>query len=205
MRSLRILVALIVLLAAAAAAVVYSGVYDVSAAAPEEPWVARLLDTAKDRAIEKRVAEMPPPPPLTDPSQVTVGQLDFAEMCVTCHGAPGVPKSEIGMGLNPDAPDLKDEARGASPQHLFWVIKNGIKMTGMPAFGLTHSDAEIWSMVAFLKQLPQMDAAQYAASLKAASPASPPAGPVSPPAGPVSPPAATPPASPPASSASPPG
>jgi mono/diheme cytochrome c family protein len=197
MRSLRILVALIVLLAAAAAAVVYSGVYDVSAAAPEEPWVARLLDTAKDRAIEKRVAEMPPPPSLTDPSQVTEGQLDFAEMCVTCHGAPGVPKSEIGMGLNPDAPDLKDEARDSSPQHLFWVIKNGIKMTGMPAFGLTHSDAKIWSMVAFLKQLPQMDAAQYAASLKAASPASPPA------PTPVSPPAATPPASP--SSAPPPG
>jgi mono/diheme cytochrome c family protein len=181
MRSIRILVALIVLLAAGAAGVIYTGVYDVSAAQPETPWVARLLDQAKDRSIERRLADVPAPPALNDPAAIRIGLVHFNEMCVTCHGAPGVPRSEAGMGLNPDAPDLKDVAREASPQRLFWVIKNGIKMTGMPSFGMTHSDDKIWAMVALLKQLPGLDPAAYAARLKDLTAEAAPAAPAAPP------------------------
>jgi mono/diheme cytochrome c family protein len=163
MRSIRILIALIVLLAAAAAGFAYSGIFDVSAAVAEPAWRARLFDTIKDRSIDRRAAVLPAAPPLGDPQLIRTGLVHFTEMCVVCHGAPGVPKSEIGMGLNPDPPDLAHEAAEQSPVRLFWVLKNGIKMTGMPAFGLTHSDEQLWAMVAFLKQLPKLSPRQYAA------------------------------------------
>jgi mono/diheme cytochrome c family protein len=169
MRAIRILLALIILLALAAAGVVYSGAYDVSAANPEPAWRARLFETVKDRSIDRRAAEQQAAAPsLTDPERIRTGVVHFNEMCVTCHGAPGVPKSEIGMGLNPDPPDLAHEGEEQAPGRLFWVLKNGIKMTGMPAFGMTHTDDQIWAMVAFLKQLPKIDAQRYAAMLQEA-------------------------------------
>ncbi len=72
------------------------------------------------------------------------------------------------MGLNPDPPDLAHEGAEQAPERLFWVLKNGIKMTGMPAFGMTHTDDQIWAIVAFLKQLPRLNPQQYAAMLKEA-------------------------------------
>ncbi|MBV8202823.1 MAG: cytochrome c [Acidobacteria bacterium] len=168
MRSIRILVAVIVLLAVGAAGFAYSGMFDVAAAVPEPQWRQRLFETVKDRSIDRRIAALPAAPPLGDPQQVRTGLIHFNEMCVTCHGAPGVPKSEIGVGLNPDPPDLQHEGAEQSPVRLFWVLKNGIKMTGMPAFGTTHTDEQLWSMVAFLKQLPKLNPEQYAAMLKEA-------------------------------------
>jgi len=176
MRSIRILIALIVLLAAGAAGFAYSGIFDVSAAVAEPAWRARLFEIVKDRSIDRRVAALPAAPPLGDPQLIRTGLIHFSEMCVGCHGAPGVPKSEIGMGLNPDPPNLAHEGAEQAPARLFWVVKNGIKMTGMPAFGMTHTDEQIWSMVAFLKQLPKLTAQQYAAMAQEAGVHPPPAG-----------------------------
>jgi mono/diheme cytochrome c family protein len=166
MRSIRILVALIVLCAAGAAAFVLSGSYDVAAASPEPAWRARIFTELKDRAIDRRASELGAPPPLADEALVRSGLAHFNEMCIGCHGAPGIPRSEIGVGLNPPAPDLAGEVQEATPGRLFWVVKNGIRMTGMPAFGPTHTDAQIWAMVAFLEQLPKLDAQRYGAMLK---------------------------------------
>jgi len=164
-----VLVALIVLLAAVGLGFVYSGIYDISAATSEPKWRARLFETVKDRSIDRRVADLRvTAPPLSDPKTIRTGLTHFAEMCVTCHGAPGVPKSEAAMGLSPDPPDLAHEGAEQSPVRLFWVLKNGIKMTGMPGFGMTHTDDQIWAIVAFLKQLPRLDPQQYAAMLKEA-------------------------------------
>ena len=82
-------------------------------------------------------------------------------MCEECHGAPGVERSEMGKGLYPRGPKLLWAAKEDSPSELFWITKNGIKMTGMPAFGPTHSDEEIWAIVAFVKKLPGIDSAFY--------------------------------------------
>ena len=84
-------------------------------------------------------------------------------MCVTCHGSPGTPASEIGQGLSPYPPELANETLEASDAELFWVIKNGIRMTGMPAFGLTHEDEDLWAVVAFLKTLPRLSQQEYQA------------------------------------------
>jgi mono/diheme cytochrome c family protein len=85
----------------------------------------------------------------------------FKEMCTPCHGAPGKERGVIGKGLQPPAPDLSGAAQHWKRAELFWVVKNGIKMTGMPAFGPTHSDDEIWLVVAFLQRLPNVNSAEY--------------------------------------------
>jgi hypothetical protein len=82
-------------------------------------------------------------------------------MCATCHGAPGLERSEIGKGMNPRPPDLADVAAEWTDRELFWITSNGIKLAGMPGFGLTHSDGEIWGIVAFLRRLENMSAAEY--------------------------------------------
>ena len=84
--------------------------------------------------------------------------------CANCHGAPGVNWAKFSEGLHPDPPDLKEVVGELSPAQLFWVIRNGINMTGMPSFAQAGAnDDEIWSMVAFLKKLPTVSEADYKA------------------------------------------
>jgi mono/diheme cytochrome c family protein len=90
-----------------------------------------------------------------------MGVEHFAAHCAVCHGGPGVPKGHIGKGLYPVPPDLAQASKHLSDAEMFWVIKNGLKMTGMPSWA-DHSDEEIWATVAFLKKLPAMTPEEYA-------------------------------------------
>jgi len=96
-------------------------------------------------------------PSMNDASTLDEGLDHYKENCVVCHGAPGVQSSEIGKGLNPPAPVLDTPVvQNLSDGELFWTIKNGIRMSGMPAFGPTHSDEELWHIVSFVRHLPQL-------------------------------------------------
>lgn len=86
----------------------------------------------------------------------------YDSMCAGCHAAPGVEAGVVAQGLLPEPPELVEEAAEWSAPELFWITKHGVRMTGMPAFGPTHSDQEIWDVVAFLGHLPGMSAAEYA-------------------------------------------
>ena len=143
----------------------YSGIYDVSATQPDNAVMRWLLVTARNRSIERRAAEITAPP-LDDPKLIQEGFEHYHEMCTGCHLAPGVDSSEIREGLNPKPPVLAEVVSGSSPARLFWVIKHGVKMTAMPAWGTSHSDQMIWAMVAFLERLPNMTPAQYQAMEK---------------------------------------
>lgn len=167
MKCFSVILALLVLLLAAAAVFVYSGAYNVSAISRESNWLAWLLRTAREQSVHRN-AEGIIPPPLSNPELVRLGFRHYDEMCVICHGAPGIAPGEAHDGLNPKPPHLDQAAKAMSPAELFWVVKNGIKMTGMPAWGPTHSDELIWAMVAFVRQLPEMNAAQYLALRKQA-------------------------------------
>ena len=105
-----------------------------------------------------------PPGSLDDAALVHAGARAFSELgCTNCHGGPGVRPAKFSEGLNP-APNLKAVVKVLPPQQLFWVVKNGIKMTGMPSFGVTTPpvpDQEIWAIVAFLKQLPSVSDADF--------------------------------------------
>lgn len=95
-----------------------------------------------------------------DSEAVASGLSHYAGMCVRCHGGPGVQPEEFAQGLNPPAPLLDRAAEKYSAGDLFWITKHGIRMTGMPAFGETHSDDDIWKIVAFVNELPKLTAQQ---------------------------------------------
>ena len=81
-------------------------------------------------------------------------------MCSECHLAPGVKRTEISQGLYPRAPELRRKTT-LTPAEQFWVVKHGIKMTGMPAWGVTHDDDLLWDVVAFVRKLPELTKEQY--------------------------------------------
>ena len=138
----------------------YSGLYDVSATTPHSGAVSWLLSTTSHASVERRSQGIDVPE-LDDIALALAGINDFDSMCVGCHGAPGKEPEAIGKGLNPAAPDLAESAMEMQPAELFWVTKNGIKMTGMPAWGNTHSDDELWPLVALITRLPNLDADAY--------------------------------------------
>lgn len=144
-----------------AGAVIYAGVYDVAATAPHWRATAWLLETARTRSIKAQAAGIAVPPGLDDPAKVIIGIEHYAAHCAICHGAPGVPKGDIAQGLYPPPPDLAKTAPLYTPAELFWTVKHGIKMTGMPAWS-DHSDDELWATVGFLEKLPGMREQDYA-------------------------------------------
>jgi mono/diheme cytochrome c family protein len=167
MKILLTVVATLAILAALCVAFVYSGVYDVAATAPDSGLVAWALEATQHASIERRSEEIEVPP-LDRPEQLSEGLIHYHEMCVTCHGAPGVPASEVGKGLNPFPPELVEEAGEEEPGELYWIVKNGVKMTGMPAFGPTHSDEQLWAIVAFMRRMPEMSPEEYAQAVQEA-------------------------------------
>ena len=140
---------------------IYAGAYDVAATAPHWPVTSWLLATARTRSFKTHAAGIALPPGFDDPAMVIVGVGHFAAHCAVCHGAPGVPKGDIAHGLYPPPPDLARTATLYSPAELFWIVKHGIKMSGMPAW-TDHSDEELWATVAFLKKLPGISEQDYA-------------------------------------------
>lgn len=154
-------IAMIAILVIAAGAVIMSGAYDVAATRPHSGLTHWILTTAMRHSVTNRATQSGKPMPVTEELAVR-GFGDFDEMCVTCHGAPGKERGEIGKGLNPPPPDLATAARRWSDAELFWIIKNGVRMTGMPAFGKTHDDQRIWALATIVRQMPDMTAERYA-------------------------------------------
>ncbi len=140
----------------------YAGVYNVSANYSDNAAAAWFLSTAMDSSV-RRHARGIKAPPLNDPAMIRAGLAHYRDMCAQCHGAPGVPVGELGKGLNPKPPRLTDAAEEWKPNELFWVTKHGVRMTGMPAWGVTHSDKIIWDIVAFMEKMPSMSPAEYRA------------------------------------------
>lgn len=168
MKILSTIVLVIVLAAMGIAGFAHSGFYDASATSTHSGFVNWFLSTTSHASIERR-AKMIEVPDLDDEALVLAGINDFDSMCTSCHGAPGKGPEAVGQGLNPPAPDLAEEATELTPAELFWVTKNGIRMTGMPAWGVTHGDDAIWPVVAFMTQLPGLDAVGYQEMLAAAA------------------------------------
>lgn len=151
-------------------AFVYSGVYPVGADDTHTRLIHWLLETLRERSIARAAAPISVPP-LDDPDLLLAGGPDYNEMCAQCHLTPGRTETDLSVGLNPAPPNLaapdgdhRHEPTGngtTSARRQFWIIKHGIKASGMPALGPTHDDKRIWAMVAFLQRLPELTPAQY--------------------------------------------
>jgi mono/diheme cytochrome c family protein len=154
------LVTAIVVAAVIGLGVVESGVYNVAATEPHQALTESILSSMMGNSVRHHASDVALSPTYRNPD-LDEGFEHFQAMCVACHGAPGVEKNEIGEGLNPPAPDLTKTVSNLSPREVFWILKNGIKMTGMPAFGPTHSDEKLWNITAFVERLPDMTREQY--------------------------------------------
>jgi mono/diheme cytochrome c family protein len=154
-----VLVGVLVALAAAGL-FLWSGAFNVAATQPPGRLEKAVARYAVDRSIARR-ASGAKNPLSSSPEVLREGLSHYRENCLGCHGAPGVDAAEYGQGLNPAAPDLTLPRVQENPDgQLYWIVANGIRMTGMPAFAPTHREEEIWMIVAFLRHLPEISAAE---------------------------------------------
>ena len=140
----------------------YSGYVNVGATVQHNTLSNWLLTTTMQKSVKRHAQDLNTVvPELGDHALILVGAENYDAMCATCHAPPGQSPSALAEGLNPVPPNLQESGEHMSAKELFWVTKHGIRMTGMPAWGLTHSDEELWSVVAFMKTLPNLGPEEY--------------------------------------------
>jgi mono/diheme cytochrome c family protein len=142
-----------------AAAFVSSGAYNIGADDHHTKPVLRIIEQLRNRSVAVRARDIEAPN-LQDPSRIAAGAQHYAALCISCHLAPGVTKSDIRPGLYPHPPNLA-EADMVDAQRAFWTVKHGIKMSAMPAWGKSLDDGAIWDIVAFIRQMPTMSEETY--------------------------------------------
>lgn len=152
---------------------IYSGAYNVSQLSSHKGITEWAVETTMERSVEKRSDGIVLPENLIDSLNLTTGFNHYNEMCIGCHGAPGMDPAEVVKGLYPEPPLLHNlqeaendnetnEETDEETREFFWIIKNGVRMTAMPAFGPTHSDQKIWAITAFVSHtLPDLSAQDF--------------------------------------------
>jgi mono/diheme cytochrome c family protein len=153
--------AMVVLAGLGGIAAVYSGAYNVAATEEHVSFVRWALDTNMQNSVEREARGVTQPQSFT-PEMVAEGASAYKAMCQHCHAGVGVERSSWASGMRPRPPHLSEAATHWEPNEVFWLVKHGVRMTGMPAFGSTHDDQAIWSIVAFVKALPAMTPERYA-------------------------------------------
>ena len=148
----------------------YSGYFPMGADVPHNQLTHKLLETLRENSIARAARDIEVPADLNTSERLLAGGADYNDMCAGCHLKPGKTESDLSIGLYPSPPNLATiavegdgdaENDNAGTKRHFWIIKHGIKASGMPAWGPTHDDERIWNMVAFLKRLPDLSADQY--------------------------------------------
>ncbi len=163
MRTLLILAGLAVLAAAGSALFVYSGVYNIAATEQHIRPVYWLMEATMRRSVKQR-AEKIAVPPLDDRRVIERGLRVYRMHCIQCHGAPGVAPDAFALGLTPVPANLALTAREwKAPAELYWVVKYGIKMSGMPAWEFRLAENDLWAVVAFVNALPGFAPHEYRA------------------------------------------
>jgi mono/diheme cytochrome c family protein len=146
-------------LAIGGAAFIGSGVYDIGADDHHTKVTLTIIEQLRERSIAARSNSIEAHY-VEDPVHIADGAKHYSALCVGCHLAPGVTQSEIRRGLYPHPPNLAQEELQQS-QRAFWIIKHGIKMSAMPAWGKTLDDAAVWDTVAFIRKMPDMTPETY--------------------------------------------
>jgi mono/diheme cytochrome c family protein len=152
-----------------AAAVVLGGVYDIAAIYQHTQPVYTVLHLAMKQSVRRRSAAIEPPA-LDDAALVARGFPLYQDHCAPCHGAPGVAPAAFGKGMNPLPPNLVETGREWPARDIYWVVENGIRMTGMPAWKFRFSEEELWAVTAFVQGLPALSPRDYAEMDRRAGP-----------------------------------
>ena len=163
------LLTLAVAVLAGAFAVVWGGLYDTAATQQHFQPVYSMIERAMRQSVRLRARAVEVPPMLDAPQLIARGAGCFRDRCVVCHGAPGVAQSPFGQSMQPLPGPLMDAAHRWKPRELYWLTRNGIRMSGMPAWQFHLSDEDLWAVVAFLQKLPELSPREYAQSADPAS------------------------------------
>lgn len=151
---LHILIGVAIGLAVVAPLIVYafvkSGLYDVAASRRHTKFTQWITHETMIHSVRRNAAHLSPPA-WTSGAQLVAGYCAYETHCVACHGAAAVARQQWVSGMEPQPPYLLDVTEKFTPAQLFWIAKNGIKMTSMPAWGDSMSDRQIWNVVAWLE------------------------------------------------------
>lgn len=146
--------------------VITRGLYDVGATTQHTQPVFGLLETTMKYAVRVRAADIVPPP-LSQPGVIARGAACYRDHCVQCHGGPGVAPGPVGMSMQPLPGPLLDAARRWHAREIYWITRHGIRMSGMPAWGMRLSEEDIWAVVGFIERMPELSPADYGAQMAA--------------------------------------
>ena len=154
---------------AIAAHVLWIGLYDISATDQHLAPTYWVLDAGMRRSVKLR-AKAIDVPQLDQPQQNRRGLALFRQHCAQCHGAPGVAPEPFALGMMPAPSNLVHTARQWTSAEIFWVVKEGLKMTGMPAWKHRMTDDDMWAVVSFLRELPKLSPDEYRSRKSALEP-----------------------------------
>jgi mono/diheme cytochrome c family protein len=158
--AIRTITILLMLGIVAAAGFVYLGIYNVAATEQHTRPVYTLLEYAMRKSVMRRASPIQAPD-LPDEQRARAGLVHYRAHCARCHGAPGVAPEPFSFGMTPTPANLVATAREWEPAELYWVIRQGIKMSGMPAWEYRLSEQEIWDIVAFVEHMPMLSPQEY--------------------------------------------
>ena len=159
-KTLAIVLGLLVVAVVGALAFVWSGVYNIAASSPHTQAVYSLLQTTMQQSVRLRARNIEPPA-LDAPGVFERGAACYQHRCQLCHGGPSVAQDDIALGMQPLPGPLVDANLRWKARELYWITRNGITMSGMPAWKLQLADGDIWALVAFVQKLPQLSPSEY--------------------------------------------
>lgn len=138
-----------------------SGLVSIQASSGHWPITRWILEFSMRRSVATHSLGIKPPPDLDDPALILKGAGPYAISCSPCHGSPGAPHPRVAAEMTPPPPNLSETAPTWDAGELFTIVKHGVKFTGMPAWPARSRDDEVWAVVAFVRQLPRLDATAY--------------------------------------------
>lgn len=141
----------------------WTGVVNIAASAGHPAWVEAFLELGMRRSVEQHSSDLIPPDDLRSTDRISLGAAHFAGGCAECHGEPGAQRNPIYDYMLPVPPDLASAALDWNAKQLFFIVRHGLQFTGMPEWSGGERADEVWSMVAFLQELPMLDADAYRA------------------------------------------
>jgi mono/diheme cytochrome c family protein len=120
-----------------------------------------LLHSTYQQSVARKATSVSVPDTLDQRDQVLEGARSFQQMCSGCHTPPGEKATVTSQGLNPPPPELEELLENRTPAEASVVLRDGVRMSGMPAFGPTHSEKQLWALVAFLNRMAGAPAKAY--------------------------------------------
>jgi mono/diheme cytochrome c family protein len=149
-------------------AFMYSGIYNVATASQHTRVVYWTLEQGKRASVRTHATGIVAP--TFDEAMLRKGAQCFHVNCVQCHGGPGQAPADFAGGLLPGAKSLVQTARELPIEQVYWITRNGIRLTAMPAWEFRLADSELWAVAAFVhRELPRLDVEQYRERVAAAS------------------------------------